>query len=41
MEIADVLYGISMAGEGVSKVICERLGAPSAPRSEQPQSADA
>ena len=26
MEIADSLYGISMAGEGVSKVICERLG---------------
>lgn len=26
MEIADTLYGISMGGEGVSKVICERLG---------------
>ncbi|MGZ4206814.1 MAG: chromosome segregation protein SMC [Actinomycetota bacterium] len=32
MEIADVLYGISMAGEGVSKVICERLEAPSSSR---------
>jgi len=28
MEIADALYGISMAGEGVSKVICERLERP-------------
>jgi chromosome segregation protein len=28
MEIADSLYGISMAGEGVSKVICERLERP-------------
>jgi chromosome segregation protein len=37
MEIADVLYGISMAGEGVSKVICERLEAPSTTR----ESADA
>ena len=28
MEIADVLYGISMAGNGVSAVICEKLEAP-------------
>ena len=41
MEIADVLYGISMAGEGVSKVICERLEAPSSSQSEQPAGADA
>ena len=39
MEIADVLYGISMAGEGVSKVICERLEAPA--QSDQPAGADA
>jgi chromosome segregation protein len=34
MEIADVLYGISMAGEGVSKVICERLGAATPERAD-------
>jgi chromosome segregation protein len=31
MEIADALYGISMGGEGVSQVICERLEAPARP----------
>ena len=36
MEIADALYGISMGGEGVSKVICERLE-----RVEQTATADA
>jgi chromosome segregation protein len=41
MEIADVLYGISMAGEGVSKVICERLEGPSEQQSEQPAGAEA
>jgi len=41
MEIADVLYGISMAGEGVSKVICERLETPDGAQSEQPAGADA
>jgi chromosome segregation ATPase len=41
MEIADVLYGISMAGEGVSKVICERLGTPETPTPEQPASTGA
>jgi len=41
MEIADVLYGISMAGEGVSKVICERLETPDVAQSEQPAGADA
>ena len=41
MEIADVLYGISMAGEGVSKVICERMEAPSQSQTDQPAGADA
>jgi chromosome segregation protein len=41
MEIADVLYGISMAGEGVSKVICERLEDPTQKQTEQPAGADA
>ena len=36
MEIADALYGISMAGNGVTKVICEKLDDPTTLLPEEP-----
>ena len=36
MEIADALYGVTMHGDGISRVISQRLGAPG----EDAESAD-
>jgi chromosome segregation protein len=36
MDAADVLYGVSMGGDGVSKVVSRRLGRPEAVSDDEP-----